>query len=152
MYRKATFDDCNGVYRLLCDLECRELPRQRFAQIFKAQVENENYYCLVCEWEDKIVGALNLRFEEQLHHAERIAEVLEFSVDASCRSRGIGKEMFAKACEIAKAFGCSQIELSTNQLRKDAHRFYSREGMNNFHYKFSKPLNGAVITENAIGN
>ena len=58
------------------------------------------------------------------------------------------KERFA--CQIAKDFGCMQIEVACNQLRKDTHRFYLREGMHNFHFKFSKSLNGNDTEENSF--
>lgn len=149
--RKSTLADCEDIYKLICQLEDRELPRASFERIYATQVSDPRYYALVCQLDGQIVGVLNLRFEEQLHHTDRIAEILEFSVSPSCRSQGIGKQMLAKACAIAEEFGCAQIELATNQLRKDAHRFYAREGMHNFHYKFSKPLRGVVVSENKIG-
>ena len=151
MFKKATAADCRAVYDLICDLECKQLPYDRFSEIFSGQIADDRFYCLLFESGSKVVGVLNLRFEEQLHHASRIAEILEFSVDASCRGKGIGRQMFAEACRIAQAFGCSQIELATNQLRLDAHRFYTREGMHNFHYKFSKSFLDPGVQENAIG-
>lgn len=151
MYRKATMEDCKAVYALICDLECKQLPYDSFAEIFAEQVADSRFYCLLCEREGQVAAVLNLRFERQLHHASRIAEILEFSVDAACRSCGIGKKMFAEACRIAREFGCSQIELATNQLRTDAHRFYTREGMHNFHYKFSMPFGQTGPMENIIG-
>ena len=151
MFRKATPEDCDAVYHLICDLEHKELPYVPFAEIFAEQIADNRFYCLLFEKEGKVAGVLNLRFEGQLHHASRIAEILEFSVDASCRSRGIGKQMFAEACQIAETFGCSQIELATNQLRTDAHRFYAREGMHNFHFKFSKSFTDTGTLENIIG-
>ena len=151
MFRKATPEDCNAVYERICDLENKELPFDAFAEIFAEQVADPRFYCLLCEMEGRVVAMLNLRFERQLHHASKIAEVLEFSVSSACRSQGIGKKMFAEACRISEEFGCSQIELATNQLRKDAHRFYEREGMHNFHYKFSKSFVDTDVTENIIG-
>ena len=61
------------------------------------------------------------------------------------------KEMFAKAVQFAKDFGCTQIEAACNQLRTDTHRFYLREEMHNFHFKFSKSLTSSDTAENAIG-
>ena len=151
MFRKATETDCKAVYDLICDLECKELPYSSFADIFAEQTADSRFYCLLWEDAGQVTGVLNLRFERQLHHASRIAEILEFSVDASCRGRGIGRKMFAEACRISKDAGCSQIELATNQLRKDAHRFYTREGMHNFHYKFSMSFTETDVTENIIG-
>lgn len=138
--RKTTVEDGKDVYDLVCELENEEFPYSKFLDIFCAQLSDKNYYCLVCEKEKKIVGVLSLRFEAQLHHADYIAEIMEFVVSPLCRNMGIGKEMLKKASQIAKEFGSVQIEVACNQLRKDAHRFYLREGMQNCHFKFSKSL------------
>lgn len=151
MYRKASLDDCEKVYGLICDMENKQLSYAKFNSIYQKQLGNSYYYCLICEHDDNVIGVLNLRFEEQLHHSERIAEIMEFAVDSAYRKQGIGKEMFAYACQLAKDFGCSQIEVACNQLRMDTHRFYLREGMHNFHYKFSKLLIGDDVEENSIG-
>ncbi len=151
MYRKATINDCASIYDLICDMEHRALPFDRFKDIFRKQLENRNYYHLVREQDGFVVGVLNLRFEEQLHHTECIAEIMEFVIASDYRNQGIGKDMLAQACLIAKESGCLQIEVACNQLRKDTHRFYSREGMHNFHYKFSKSLTGNDAAENSIG-
>ena len=151
MFRKAILQDCKEIYALVCSLEDKQLSHEKFLLIYQQQIENKNYYCLVLEKEKRIIAILNLRFEYQLHHAERIAEIMEFSVDASYRNHGLGREMFAKACQIAKEHGCVQIEVACNQLRSQAHRFYLREGMNNFHYKFSKSLVTNDIKENKLG-
>ena len=140
MFRKATMNDWEAVYQLICDLEKTEFPKEKFREIFHEQLHKESCYCLVCEREGKTIAMLNLRFENQLHHTDRIAEIMEFVVDEKYRNKGIGKQMFDKACVIAKDNGCVQIELTSNQIRKDAHRFYIRKGMQNTHYKFCKPL------------
>ncbi|MDO4298717.1 MAG: GNAT family N-acetyltransferase [Lachnospiraceae bacterium] len=140
MYRKSRPEDCNAIYRLICDLEQTELPLRRFTEIYQKQTANDQYYCLVCEHEGTVIGLLNLRFEEQLHHSERIAEVLEFAVDHKYRNQGIGRGLLAEGCRIAGQKGCAQIEAACNQTRKEAHRFYLREGMENLHFKFSRRL------------
>ena len=76
---------------------------------------------------------------------------MEFVIACDFRNQGIGKDMLEQACRIAKEYGCSQIEVDCNQLRKDTHRFYIREGMHNFHYKFSKLLTGDDTPDNSIG-
>lgn len=151
MYRKATLNDCEKVYHLICNMERKQLPFDRFYLIYQEQINNRHYYCLVCEYDNNIIGVLNLRFEEQLHHSACIAEIMEFAVDEAYRKQGVGKGMLANACQIAKDFGCMQIEVACNQLRKNTHRFYLREGMHNFHFKFSKSLNGNDTEENIIG-
>lgn len=48
MYRKGIVEDCKGVYDLICQMECKQLPYDRFAEIYKEQVYSEHYYSLVC--------------------------------------------------------------------------------------------------------
>lgn len=151
MFCKAEAKDTRRVYELICDMEQRELPFEAFEKIFGEQLENDDYYCLVCRREGETIAMLNLRFERQLHHAGAVAEIMEFAVDGSCRNRGLGREMLARARELARERGCMQIEVACNQLRKDTHRFYLREGMHNFHYKFSKALSGEDSGENRLG-
>ena len=138
--RKATAEDCKEIYDLICELEDETFPYSKFLDMLCVQLSDKNYYCLVCEKEKKIVGVLNLRFEAQLHHADYIAEIMEFVVSPLCRHIGIGKEMLERASQIARELGCVQIDVACNQLRKDAHRFYLREGMQSCHFKFSKSL------------
>ena len=151
IYRKALPGDGDRVYTLICGLEERPLPRDRFAAIYRQQLADPHRILLVCEEDGQVIGILTLRWEDQLHHAARIAEAMEFAIDPAYRGHGIGREMFTRICQLAREAGCVQIELATNQLRTDAHRFYYREGMHNFHFKFSKPLVGEDAAENGIG-
>lgn len=145
MLRKSKENDCDIIYKLICDLENKQFEYKKFKSIYIKQLRDSHYYCLACELDGEIIGLLNLRFEEQLHHAETIAEILEFSILDEYRNRGIGKEMFERACLIAKIKGCLQIEVDCNNLRKNTHRFYLREGMYNSHYKFVKFLDSLNV-------
>lgn len=151
MVRKSEEKDCRAIYDLICDMENKQLPYAEFEKIYRKQLQRAEMYCLIDEENGKVRGMLNLRFEEQLHHCEKIAEVMEFVVHADYRNQHVGQMMFAEAKRIALEQGCSQIELATNQLRKDAHRFYFREGMHNFHYKLSQRLIGEDSEDNVLG-
>ena len=148
VYREAALTDCEKVYSLICELEGRKLPFEKFQKIYCEQINSERYYCLLGEQDNDVLAVLNLRFEEQLHHAECIAEILEFVVDPDYRGLGIGKQMLERAVQIAEANGCTQIEVACNQLRSDSHRFYLREDMNNSHFKFSKRINTDTVQGN----
>ena len=151
MFRKSEEKDCQAIYDLICDMERKQLPYAVFEEMYQKQLQREDMYCLILEKDGKVQAMLNLRFEEQLHHCEKIAEIMEFVVDAGCRNAGVGREVLSEACRVALECGCSQIELACNQLRKDTHRFYEREGMHNFHYKFSRRLIGEDSGENVLG-
>lgn len=45
------------------------------------------------------------------------------------RSEGIGAALLAAAADWAREHDCTHLELSSGAGRKDAHRFYEREGM-----------------------
>ncbi|MCB1139863.1 MAG: GNAT family N-acetyltransferase [Leptospiraceae bacterium] len=47
----------------------------------------------------------------------------------SARSGGYGKRMLDWLKEEARSQGCQQLQLDSGVQRKDAHRFYEREGM-----------------------
>lgn len=135
--RNSIPDDCRLVYDLICEMENKVLPYEAFHQIYISQQANNSYVCLVYEMHGKVVGCINLRMEQQLHHAERICEIMELAVEKEYRSQGIGRKLFDMACRYAKDKGCTQIEVCCNQLRTRTHKFYESCGMHNFHYKYS---------------
>lgn len=55
MYRKATINDCEKVHGLICDMECTQLPFDRFYSIYQEQINNRHYYCLICEYDDNVI-------------------------------------------------------------------------------------------------
>ncbi|HEY4886207.1 MAG TPA: GNAT family N-acetyltransferase [Myxococcales bacterium] len=61
-------------------------------------------------------------------------------VEAPLRGHGLGAEMMRWAIEEARRRGCSRVQLTTNKLRKDAHRFYERLGFRATHLGMKLPL------------
>ena len=139
--RLAKIDDLKDIYDLICDMENTQLDYKKFEQIFIRYLENENFYSIVAEEDDLIIACLNLRIEYQLHHVEKIVEIMELAVKKEYRSKGVGKKLLDKARKISKDNNCLQIEVCCNQIRKKAHKFYQREGMKNSHFKFTMELN-----------
>ncbi len=107
-----------------------------FSQIYANQLADDQYCCIVAEKCKNIVAVSNLRFEWQLHHAERVAEVMELIVHKDFRNQKFGKKLLEESIRIAKSKSCSQIEVCCNQKRKNAHKFYINEGLCKSHYKF----------------
>jgi (aminoalkyl)phosphonate N-acetyltransferase len=149
--RTAKRTDIKAIYDLICDMENTKLDDTKFEDIFRLYLEDDRIFCIVAENEKKIIGCLNLRIEYQLHHTEKVAEIMELAVKEEYRSKGVGKQLFEKVSEIAKDNDCLQIEVCCNQLRLKAHQFYERQDMHKFHYKFSKKLNNEKVTENRLG-
>jgi GNAT superfamily N-acetyltransferase len=78
-----------------------------------------------------------------VHLGSRGAKSLQLEnvhVAAALRSRGIGRLMLEWAIERARLQGCARVQLTTNKLRKDAHRFYERLGFVASHEGMKLPL------------
>lgn len=56
------------------------------------------------------------------------------------RSQGHGKTLLAWLTDYARRQGCAQLHLDSGAQRKDAHRFYLREGMENAGFHFMTRL------------
>lgn len=56
------------------------------------------------------------------------------------RSRGYGAALLSWLAEFATTEGCEQLHLDSGVQRKDAHRFYEREGMKLASFHFSKVI------------
>ncbi len=140
MCRISRGSDAAALYRLICELEEKQLDQNGFYEIYRSQLENPWYRCWVWEEDGLVVGMLNLRLERQLHHARPAAEILEFAVLKSHRGKGIGCALFSQALDWAKENGCELLEVACNQKRTDAHRFYRTMGMAQSHYRFLLPL------------
>ena len=53
----------------------------------------------------------------------------EFGVHESCRGQGIGKQMMAEVRALAKAFRCTDLQLSVYPQNDDAVGFYQKNGL-----------------------
>lgn len=140
MIRFAKAEDLNDIYKLVCLLENTELDYEAFSDIYKAKLSDFSCPMLVYEENEKVTGFLNMKYDYQLHHCEKVCEIVEFIVEEGYRGNGMGQQLFEYACNMSRESGCCQIELSCNQKRKNAHRFYEKCGMINSHYRFVKRI------------
>ena len=143
LIRKAELQDAETVYVLMCELEEQVLPQSEFIRSFSSLLKLPEHFLLIGEIDGRAAAFLHLRVEEQLHHAAKIAEILEFDVAQAYRGRKLGQQFFAHAKKLACENGCQQLELSSNRLREKAHSFYERQGM--------LPLTGSAVSENKLG-
>ena len=140
MIRLAVSADQPEIYSLICALEETSFPQEMFAWGFYTMLSSASHLLLVSEEEGQIVGLLHLRMEFQLHHCGTVAEIMELIVSREVRSKGIGAALLKAAREQAIQHHCIQFEVTSNQKRKQAHRFYQREGLEQTHIKMTEAL------------
>jgi GNAT superfamily N-acetyltransferase len=96
---------------------------------------------LVAEVAGCVVGMCQLLvFRHFQRLGELCGEIESLHVHPEFRSQGIGTQLLAAAVEVARQAGCYRVQLTSNQRRVDAHRFYTRHGFDPSHVGFKKEL------------
>ncbi len=96
---------------------------------------------LVAEIGDVTIGACQLIVFRHLQSRGRLcAEIESVHVHPDWRGRGIGRVLMGAAIDRARVLGCYRIQLTSNQARPDAHRFYAALGFEASHLGFKLRL------------
>jgi GNAT superfamily N-acetyltransferase len=139
--RPAAIDDLRTIVAMLADdflgshRERLEDPLpESYVRAFRELDGDPNNELIVAELDGSVVGTLQLTFTPSLsYQGGRRCAVESVRVDASLRGKGIGREMMLWAIDRARERGCVSMQLTTNNERTDAHRFYERLGFTASH-------------------
>jgi GNAT superfamily N-acetyltransferase len=96
---------------------------------------------LVARQDGTVVGFVHLYFLRALPSFGRRKVVLNsVFVAAATRGQGVGARLVAAAEQIGREGGATEVTLTSNKKRLDAHRFYRQLGYEQRHEGFSKAL------------
>jgi len=138
--RKATFDDLESIYLLICELEEQHLDGELFEIIFLKNINNPDIHYLAAVLNNRIVGFLSLHVQHILHHSKPTCELQELNIKSELRGSGIGAMLMKEAERIAYELNLEEIELTTKIHRDRAQAFYKKLGYTHTHNKFVKKL------------
>lgn len=115
-----------------------ELPLPKsYIKAFNAILEDPNAKLIVVLDKDKVIGIAQINFLTYLtYQGGRRAQIEGVRVDSGYRGQGIGKKLFEHLIDLAKQEGCHMVQLTTNQARSDAYRFYEQLGFKHTHAGF----------------
>lgn len=133
--RPATGADEGTIYKMICDLEDKSLDRDAFNSVFRTNITQERICYLIAELGDLPVGMGSCHVQPLLHHVCMVAEIQEMYVVPEFRSKEIGKMLVEQLISFAKTKNAQQIEVTSNNIRENAHRFYQKEGFKKSHVK-----------------
>ncbi|WP_324751477.1 GNAT family N-acetyltransferase [Roseovarius sp. Pro17] len=145
-FRDATLADVSAVVALLADDvlgRTREAPdiTPYLAAFQRIGEECGNHLIVGVEPEGKVVATYQITFISGLSlHAARRAQIESVRVAGDQRGQGIGRAMFEDAYGRARAAGCSLVQLTMNESRTDARRFYESLGFAATHTGFKRTL------------
>jgi len=96
---------------------------------------------LVAEVEGQPVGVCQLIVFRRLQNSGGLcAEVESVHVHPDHRGHGIGGALMRAAVQRARDLGCYRVQLTSNNARPEAHRFYQRLGFEPSHRGFKLNL------------
>jgi GNAT superfamily N-acetyltransferase len=112
---------------------------------FLARVRSQKadgYRLAALEADGQVVAVAGFRLLERLVDG-RFLYVDDLVTDEEHRSHGHGAALLRWLRDYAGANSCASLQLDSGVVRKDAHRFYEREGMERSSYHFLQKVDGA---------
>lgn len=135
-YRFAVRDDVPELIRMIVD-DALGATRDVFADplpdiYWQAwdKMEHQGFNkIIVATIGGKIVGCLTLTLITGLGRMGMTrAQIESVRVDTPLRGQGIGERLMRHAIAMAQEMGCGLVQLTTDNTRPDAHRFYENMG------------------------
>jgi GNAT superfamily N-acetyltransferase len=136
-FRPATRGDLPAIVEMLAD-DPLGAQREHFAdplpptylQAFAAIEADANNELVVAEdAAGQVIGVLQLTCTPYITHQGGWRATIEgVRVHKSCRSGGVGRQLFEWAIGRARERGCHLVQLTTDKQRPDALRFYEQLG------------------------
>ena len=130
----------------------QELRPHITADDFRSRVrkqQNSGYRLAYAEESKEVVAVAGFRISENLAWG-RFLYVDDLVSLPGHRSKGIGTDLMSWLKEFAKRENCLELHLDSGIQRKDAHRFYEREGMSSAGFHFSEKITSDSVLKNTI--
>jgi GNAT superfamily N-acetyltransferase len=131
--RKASRKDFEKIFRLIVELAEFERLNPPDARAKKRLMndsfgKNRKNNILVALLDDEIVGYAFYFYTYSSFLARSTLYLEDIYISASHRNKGIGKQLFAKLIETAKAQGCGRMEWCVLDWNTNAIKFYDNLG------------------------
>lgn len=137
--RIATTDaDIAACYPVMQELR-PHVAEAAFLSRVRSQEQSGYRLALVQDPNQQVVAVAGFRFGENLAWG-RFLYVDDLATLPAHRSKGYGAGLLAWLKAHAAMEGCAQLHLDSGIQRKDAHRFYEREGMHMTSLHFAAKL------------
>lgn len=122
-------------------LDPASLSDPRYRAAFYEIVADPNHRLIVAERDGEVVGTLQISFIPGLPNFGMKRGTLEnVHIRADQRGSGLGTELVLWAIERCHEAGCGVVQLTSNKVRVDAHRFYEKLGFTKSHEGFKLKL------------
>lgn len=144
--RAAVADDIPAIVGMLADDPLgaqRESPDDLgpYLTAWERLVADPNQHLVVAVRQGHVVGTLQLTIVPGLSRRGSTRSIIEgVRVHADERGSGLGSRLIEWAIDTSRREGCRLVQLTSDNTRTDAHRFYERLGFTATHVGFKLPL------------
>ncbi|MER5447847.1 GNAT family N-acetyltransferase [Streptomyces sp. NPDC002766] len=144
--RPATADDVPEIVAMLADDPLgaqRESPDDLapYLAALERLTADPNQHLVVAVRERRVVGTLQLTIVPGLSRRGATRSIIEaVRIHADERGSGLGTQLIEWAIDASRREGCQLVQLTSDNTRADAHRFYERLGFTASHVGFKLPL------------
>jgi GNAT superfamily N-acetyltransferase len=146
-FRDAHSDDIPTLVRLSHEGDARgkdtppldpaTLTDPRYRAAFDEIAADPAHRLIAVERAGEVIGTLQLSFIPGLPNFGIKRGIIEnVHIRADCRGHGYGSQMMQWAIERCREAGCGMVQLTSNKVRTEAHRFYERLGFSKTHEGF----------------
>ncbi|MFJ4975010.1 GNAT family N-acetyltransferase [Streptomyces coeruleorubidus] len=144
--RPATADDVPAIVGMFADDPLgaqRESPDDLtpYLAALEQLIADPNQRLVVAVREDRVVGTLQLTIIPGLSRRGATRSIIEgVRVHTDERGSGLGTQLIEWAIDESRHSGCQLVQLTSDNTRTDAHRFYERLGFTASHTGFKLAL------------
>ena len=124
--RDASFEDAERLSDLARQLGY-PVEREEVARRLAKYSGNPNERVIVAVKDGKVIGWTSAGIVDHFYTPVHV-EISGLVVDSSSRGSGAGKSLMDEVKRWTVEKGLASLRLRANVIRKDAHRFYEREG------------------------
>ena len=144
--RAAALDDLSAIVGMLADDPLgaqRESPDDLapYVSALERLSSDPNQHLVVATREGRVVGTLQLTVIPGLSRRGATRSIIEgVRIHADERGSGLGTRLIEWAIEESRRQNCQLVQLTSDNTRIDAHRFYERLGFTASHVGFKLAL------------
>ncbi|MFF4800194.1 GNAT family N-acetyltransferase [Streptomyces sp. NPDC001351] len=144
--RSATADDVPAIVAMLADDPLgarRESPDDLtpYLAALERLASDPNQHLVVAVREGRVVGTLQLTVIPGLSRRGAVRSIIEgVRIHADERGSGLGTQLIEWAIDESRRQECQLVQLTSDNTRTDAHRFYERLGFTASHVGFKLQL------------
>jgi len=145
-FRRATFDDVPVIVALLADDRLgsqRESPDDLplYQEAFARVEQDPGQFLVVGERDGQVLATAHLTFIPGLSRRGATRAIVEaVRVSSTERGAGLGSALMRWVIDECRRRGCDLLQLTSDNTRQDAHRFYRRLGFAQSHAGFKYEL------------